>query len=142
MLLVSLRCFDRRLLIYILFCWQHFVSYNNESKYLPKITPIDRRIMKGLLLPKLDLHRSERDPMIGVRKNPINGDKHQISVMCSWSTPKMKYNTSKLINFSMFLIYRIWLVWFYVISYRFISYLNIKLPFSIVFKNIKFSLFL
>jgi hypothetical protein len=49
---------------------------------LPNTTPIERRIMKGRLLPKLDLHRSERDPMMGVRKNPINGDKHQISVMC------------------------------------------------------------
>ena len=49
---------------------------------LPRTTPIERRMIKGLLLPKLDLHRSERDPMIGVRKNPINGDKHHMRVMC------------------------------------------------------------
>ena len=58
--------------------------------------------MKGLLLPKLDLHRSERDPMIGVRKNPINGDKHQIRVMCSWSTPEKKLHItiSKKVEFT------------------------------------------
>ena len=64
---------------YLLICYCVTILPNTD---LPNTTPIERRIMKGLLLPKLDLHRSERDPMIGVRKNPINGDKHQIRVMC------------------------------------------------------------
>ena len=58
-----------------------------EKKYLPMITPIERKIIKGLLLPKFERHRSERDPIIGVRKKPMSGDKHQIKVMCSWRTP-------------------------------------------------------
>ena len=57
---------------------------------LPNTTPIERRIMNGRLLPKLDLQRSERDPIIGVRKNPIKGDKHQIRVICSCSTPTIR----------------------------------------------------
>ena len=51
------------------------------------ITPMERKIIKGLLLPKFERHRSERDPIIGVRKKPMSGDKHQIKVMCSWRTP-------------------------------------------------------
>ena len=58
-----------------------------RKKYLPMITPIERKIIKGLLLPKFERHRSERDPIIGVRKKPMSGDKHQIKVMCSWRTP-------------------------------------------------------
>ena len=85
---VSFRCFDLQLLFVLYyFCWQHFISNDDISEHLPNTTPMDRSIMNGLLLPKLDLHRSERDPMIGVRKNPIKGDKHQMRVICLWSTP-------------------------------------------------------
>ena len=52
---------------------------------------MDRRMMKGLLLPKGDLHLSERLPKMGVRKNPTNGDKHQMSVMFDWDTPTKSY---------------------------------------------------
>ena len=48
---------------------------------------MERRIMKGLRLPKLDRHRSDKEPKIGVRKNPMRGERHQIKVMCSWRTP-------------------------------------------------------
>ena len=51
--------------------------------FSPRTTPIERSTMKGLLRPKLDLHLSDNDPKIGVRKKPMSGDKHQISVMCS-----------------------------------------------------------
>ena len=43
--------------------------------------------MKGRLLPRADLHLSERLPRIGVRKNPTRGDKHQIRVMWLCETP-------------------------------------------------------
>ena len=51
--------------------------------FSPRTTPIERSTMKGLLRPKLDLHLSDNDPKIGVRKKPMSGDKHQIRVMCS-----------------------------------------------------------
>ena len=51
--------------------------------FSPRTTPIERSTMKGLLRPKLDLHLSDSDPKIGVRKKPMSGDKHQIRVMCS-----------------------------------------------------------
>ena len=89
----------------ILFSCKHLVSYCNTYEHLPKITPIDRRMMKGLLLPKLDLHRSDKDPMIGVRKNPIKGDKHHISVMCLWSTP------GKVIEISVFVHHNCYIIW-------------------------------
>ncbi len=46
-------------------------------------TPMDSRSMKGRLRPRLEWHRSERDPKIGVRKKPMSGDKHHMSVICS-----------------------------------------------------------
>ena len=55
----------------------------NNYSHLPMTTPMERKIINGLRLPRFDRHRSERDPKIGVRKNPISGDKHQIRVMCS-----------------------------------------------------------
>ena len=61
------------------------------------MTPMERRMMKGLLLPRLEPHRSESDPMTGVRKKPIKGERHQIIVMCSCRTPETKkYNKYKL----------------------------------------------
>ena len=42
---------------------------------------MDSRIMKGLLLPSVDLHLSDKLPKMGVRKNPTRGDRHQIRVM-------------------------------------------------------------
>ena len=54
----------------------------------PRTTPTERRMMKGLLLPRFDLHLSEMEPRIGVQKKPTNGDKHQIRVMCLWRTPR------------------------------------------------------
>lgn len=55
--------------------------------FLPIKTPIDSRIINGLLLPIFNLHRSLMDPKIGVRKNPIRGDKAQTKVICWCSTP-------------------------------------------------------
>lgn len=43
--------------------------------------------MKGLRLPKVDLHRSLNDPRTGVKKNPTRGDKAQTKVICWCSTP-------------------------------------------------------
>ena len=50
---------------------------------------MDRRMMKGLLRPSGDLHLSDKEPRMGVRKNPTSGDKHQIRVMWDWDTPEM-----------------------------------------------------
>ncbi len=50
--------------------------------FLPNTTPMDSRIMNGLRRPRLEWQRSDKDPKIGVRKNPIRGDRHQINVMC------------------------------------------------------------
>ena len=66
--------------------------------FSPRTTPIERSTMKGLLRPKLDLHLSDNDPKIGVRKKPMSGDKHQISVMCSWRTPETKEIISSHLN--------------------------------------------
>lgn len=55
--------------------------------HLPSTTPMERRMMKGLLLPRLEPHLSEREPMTGVRKNPMSGDRHQIIVVREWSIP-------------------------------------------------------
>ena len=49
--------------------------------------------MKGLLLPKGDLHLSERLPKMGVRKKPTSGDRHHISVICDWETPERSGNS-------------------------------------------------
>lgn len=43
--------------------------------------------MKGRLLPRFRGQRSLRDPNMGVRKNPISGDRAQTRVMCLCSTP-------------------------------------------------------
>ena len=59
---------------------------------------MERRIMKGLLLPREDLHLSERLPRMGVRKNPTRGDRHQIRVMWDCDTPDSK--VIKAIKFS------------------------------------------
>ena len=66
--------------------------------FSPRTTPIERSTMKGLLRPKLDLHLSDNDPKIGVRKKPMSGDKHQIRVMCSWRTPETKEIISSHLN--------------------------------------------
>ena len=73
-------CFELNTLlaITVVFSWHN----------APKITPTERAMMKGLRLPRFELHLSDMDPMIGARKNPINGDKHQIMVMCSCRTPE------------------------------------------------------
>jgi len=43
--------------------------------------PMDNRMMKGRLRPSRDLHRSLNEPSSGVRKKPIMGLRHQMSVM-------------------------------------------------------------
>ena len=53
----------------------------------PRTTPTDRRMMNGLRRPRVDRHRSDTDPRIGVQKNPTSGDRHQIRVMCLCRTP-------------------------------------------------------
>ena len=58
--------------------------------FLPRTTPIDSRMMKGLLLPSGDLHLSDRLPRMGVRKNPTSGERHQMRVMCDCDTPIFK----------------------------------------------------
>ena len=103
---VSFRCFDLQLLFVLYyFCWQHFIPNDDISEHLPNTTPMDRSIMNGLLLPKLDLHRSERDPMIGVRKNPIKGDKHQMRVICLWSTPIIETVICIICNYVWYICY-------------------------------------
>ena len=62
-------------------------NYAGLNKLLPRMTPTDKRMMNGRLLPSVDLQRSETDPRIGVQKNPTNGERHQIRVMCLWRTP-------------------------------------------------------
>lgn len=54
---------------------------------LPSNTPKDITKMKGRRRPKLKWQRSLREPNMGVRKNPIRGDRAQTSVMCLCSTP-------------------------------------------------------
>jgi hypothetical protein len=51
------------------------------------MTPTESMMMNGLLLPNLEPHLSDSDPMIGVKKNPTSGDKHQMRLMCSCPTP-------------------------------------------------------
>ena len=64
--------------------YSKYISLTDMSLiFSPRTTPIERSTMKGLLRPKLDLHLSDNDPKIGVRKKHMSGDKHQISVMCS-----------------------------------------------------------
>lgn len=55
--------------------------------FLPSKTPIDIIKMKGRRLPKLKWHLSLREPSIGVRKNPISGDKAHTRVICLCLTP-------------------------------------------------------
>lgn len=49
---------------------------------LPIKMPIENNIINGLRRPKLRRHRSLKEPMIGVKKNPTNGDSAQTRVMC------------------------------------------------------------
>ena len=44
---------------------------------------MESMMMNGRRLPRLDLHLSLSDPMMGVRKKPTSGLRHQIIVMCS-----------------------------------------------------------
>ena len=60
------------------------------------MTPMESMMMKGLLRPRLDPHLSESEPMTGVRKNPISGERHQIIVMWSWRTPETEYSLERL----------------------------------------------
>lgn len=53
---------------------------------------MDRSIMKGLRRPRFERHLSDRDPRMGVQKNPTKGDRHQIRVMCLCKTPKISNN--------------------------------------------------
>lgn len=46
------------------------------------MTPIDKRRMNGRRRPIFSLQRSDKDPKIGHRKNPTNGDNAQTSVIC------------------------------------------------------------
>ncbi len=39
--------------------------------------------MKGRLRPRLEPQRSDKEPMMGVRKKPTRGDRHHMRVMCS-----------------------------------------------------------
>lgn len=50
--------------------------------YIPSNTPIDNKIIKGLLRPNFNLQRSLSEPKIGVTKKPISGDNAQTNVMC------------------------------------------------------------
>ena len=62
---------------------------------VPSMTPTERMMMKGLLRPRLEPQRSDSEPMTGVRKKPISGERHQIIVMCSWRTPASNGKSSQ-----------------------------------------------
>ena len=57
------------------------ITYNTPTILLPRTMPMERSMTKGRRRPNLDRHRSLNDPSKGVRKNPIKGLRHQISVM-------------------------------------------------------------
>ena len=82
----------------------HFIS-------LPSTTPILSRMMKGLLLPRADLHLSDKLPRIGVRKKPTRGDRHQIRVMCVCDTPSIeiyRFLMKPSIDLDLFCLFFIW----------------------------------
>lgn len=57
---------------------------------IPKNTPIDNSIMNGRRRPRFKRHRSLTEPSMGVRKNPISGDRAHTSVMFWCLTPMRK----------------------------------------------------
>lgn len=78
---------------------------------LPITTPIDKRMIKGRRLPKVNLQRSLKEPNIGVKKKPTKGESAQTRVICwemklcipiSIETNKFEINLSYLMQYTYF----------------------------------------
>jgi hypothetical protein len=54
------------------------------------IIPNDNKTINGRRLPKDDLHVSDNEPIIGERKNPMHGLRHQIVVVLFIGTPNVR----------------------------------------------------
>lgn len=44
--------------------------------------PIENNMMNGLRRPRFSRHRSLSEPIIGVKKNPTNGESAHTNVIC------------------------------------------------------------